>query len=69
MFLALAIALALFSLIAGAAKYKGISKVCGVAALLAFVAWLASGPGFALLKWLDNPSVDVPENIPIPGGK
>lgn len=56
----IAIVLAVLSAISGKAGMKFVSKATGLAAILVFIGWLASGPGFALLEWINNPSVDVP---------
>lgn len=68
----IAILLAIFSFIAKKADYKLVSRVLGVSAFLVFVGWLASGPGFAIVEFFQDPStvkVNVPDNIPLPGGK
>lgn len=64
----IAIVLAIFSFIAGAAGKKGVALAFGVASILTFIYWLQSGPGFALLDWLDNPTgPEIPDSVPIPG--
>lgn len=67
LFLFLALGLAVFSFIAKGAKMTGVAKVAGVLAFLSFLAFLFGGAGQAALDWLDNPSVPVPDNIPLPG--
>lgn len=59
----------IFSIICFKAGKKGFGFTAGIVGFLLFVAWLKSGPGFNALDWFNNPSVDVPDNIPIPGGK
>jgi len=67
LFLWLAIGLAVFSFIAKSAKMTGVAKTAGVLAFLSFMAFLFGGAGQATLEWLDEPSVPVPDNIPLPG--
>jgi len=67
--LIVAVAFAVFSIICFKAGKKGFGWSAGIIAMLVFVTWLRSGPGFAFLDFLNNPSVNVPDNIPIPGGK
>ena len=68
MFLAGAAGLALFTIIAAKAGSKGFAKFFGVLSFLCFVTWLASGPGFDFMNFVNDPKVNVPDNIPIPGG-
>lgn len=56
----IALALAVFCFLAKKAGYKLIGNVLGVIAILTFIGWLASGPGEAILNWINNPSVDAP---------
>jgi len=51
----IALGLALFAGLASSAGYKTFGKLLGVAAFLTFVGWLASGPGWAVLDWFENP--------------
>jgi hypothetical protein len=67
--LVIAIVLAIFSVICFKAGKKGFGFTAGIISFLVFIAFLRSGPGFALLDWMNDPSVNVPDNIPIPGGK
>lgn len=69
MLIVIAVVLAIFAGLAKSAKMNGVAKFAGIAAFLVFIGWLASGPGFAMLDFVKNPSVNVPDNIPIPGGK
>lgn len=63
-----AIILGVLSFIAAKAGYKGVSKVFGILGLLTFMTWLATGPGFVILDFFENPSApDLPDNIPVPG--
>lgn len=63
-----AIILAVLSFVAAKAGYKGVSKLFGILGLMTFIGWLASGPGFAILDFFENPSApDLPDNIPVPG--
>jgi hypothetical protein len=62
-----AFGLAVFSIIAFKAGKKGVGFTFGIISILVFIGWLASGPGFAILDF-DPGNVDVPDNIPIPGG-
>lgn len=57
------IASILAALVAGIAKKAGMggtSRFFFWIAMLAFIGWLASGPGFAIVNWIQNPSVDLP---------
>jgi len=63
----IAIGLAVFSIIAFKAGKKGVGFTFGIISMLVFIGWLSSGPGFAILDF-DPGNVDVPDNIPIPGG-
>lgn len=64
----IAIGLALFSFIAGKAGKKGFALAFGVVSILTFIYWLQSGPGFAFLDWMDNPTgPELPDSVPIPG--
>ena len=57
----IALALAVFAFLASSAGMKTFAKLLGVAAFLTFVGWLASGPGWAVLDWINNPSgPDIP---------
>jgi len=67
--LLIAIGLGVFSMIAFKAGKKGVGMTFGIISMLLLIGWLASGPGFAILDFVDDPKVDVPDNIPIPGGK
>jgi hypothetical protein len=67
--LAIAAILAIFSIICFKAGKKGFGLTAGIVSILVFITFLRSGPGFELLDWMNDPSVDVPDNIPIPGGK
>lgn len=51
----IAIALALFAGLAAKAGMKTFAKLLGLAAFLAFVGWLAAGPGWTVLDWINNP--------------
>lgn len=60
----IALGLAVFAFLASSAGMKTFAKVLGVASFLAFVGWLASGPGWAVLDWIENPkppAVNVPD--------
>lgn len=48
--------LAVFAFLASGAGYKTFAKFLGVVAFLTFVGWLASGPGWVVLDWINNPS-------------
>jgi hypothetical protein len=64
----IAIGLALFSFIAGAAGKRGVALAFGVASILTFIYWLQSGPGFTFLDWMDNPTgPELPDSVHIPG--
>lgn len=52
----IAAALAVFATLAASAGMKTFAKFLGLAAFLTFVGWLASGPGWAVLNWIDNPT-------------
>lgn len=67
MALLFALLLAIFSTICFKAGKKGFGLTSGVVAVLLFIGWLHSGPGFAILEWFNDPSVDVPDNIHVPG--
>lgn len=56
----IALVLAVLAFIASKAGMKLVSKIFAVLSLLVFVGWLASGPGEAILNWINDPSVDVP---------
>ena len=56
MMVLIAIALAVFAFLAASAGMKTFAKFLGIAAFLTFVGWLASGPGWAVLGWIENPS-------------
>jgi len=56
----ISIVLAVFAGIAAKAGMKLVSKVMGFVAFLVFVGWLASGPGEAILNWVNDPQLDVP---------
>ena len=60
MAVAVAVVFAILAGIAKKAKMDKVSKAFGLIAFLTFMGWLASGPGFALLNWINSPSVDVP---------
>ena len=64
LFLGLALLSGIFSIIAGSAKKRGFCLTFGVVAMLSFITWLNMS---GVLTWLENPSVDIPDNIPIPG--
>lgn len=57
----------IFSIIAGKAGKRGFSLMFGFLGVLLAVAWFNSGPGHTIINWWENPSVEVPDNIPIPG--
>lgn len=68
MIVVIAVGLAIFSFIAGAAKKKGIALAFGLASMLTFIYWLQTGPGFAFLDWTENPTgPEIPDSVPIPG--
>lgn len=57
----IALALALFAGLAAKAGYKTFARLLGVAAFLTFMGWLASGPGWVVLDWIENPQgPDIP---------
>lgn len=57
----IALALALFAGLAAKAGMKTFSKLLGLAAFLTFIGWLASGPGWEVLDWINNPTgPDIP---------
>jgi len=61
-----AILLAIFAFIAK--SKKGIALTAGILSILCFVTWLQTGPGFAILDWMDNPTgPTIPDSVPIPG--
>lgn len=61
MALLIAGALAVFATLAASAGYKKFGMLLGVAAFLTFIGWLASGPGWVVLDWIDNPQgPDIP---------
>ena len=64
LFLGLAVLFGIFSMIAGGAKKRGFSLTFGILAMLSLITWFNM---IGVLTWLDNPSVDIPDNIPIPG--
>lgn len=51
---------AVVATIAKKAKMDKTAKFFAVIAFLTFVGWLASGPGYQFINWIQNPSVDVP---------
>lgn len=64
------IAVLVLAILAYIAKKAGMGKAAkffGGAAVLAFIWWLSTGPGFTVLNWIEDPAVDVPDQIPIPG--
>lgn len=67
--LGLSVLLGIFSIICFKAGKKGFGFFFGIFGFLLFMTWLRSGPGFAVLDWGTDPSVKVPDNIPLPGGK
>ena len=56
----IALVFAFFAFLAGRAKMSKVAKLFAAISLLTFIGWLASGPGFAILNWIQSPSVDVP---------
>jgi hypothetical protein len=64
-----ALILAAISIIAFKAGKKGVGFTFGIISFLTFIIFLRSGPGFALLDFINDPSVDVPDYIPLPNGK
>jgi hypothetical protein len=56
MMVLIALGLAVFAGLASSAGYKTFAKLVALAAFLTFVGWLASGPGWEALKWIDNPT-------------
>lgn len=61
-----------FVAIAWVSKKAGKGTVAfffGAAAFIAFIAWLATGPGFAFLDWGNNPDLPAPPEIDVPGVK
>lgn len=67
LFFWLAIVFAVFAGLAKSARMGVVAKASGVIAFLLFMAWLFAGAGLAAIGWIENPSVPVPDNIPIPG--
>lgn len=67
LFFWLAIAFALFAALAKSAKMGTVAKSSAVISFLLFMAWLFGGAGEAAIEWIEDPSVPVPDNIPIPG--
>jgi hypothetical protein len=66
----IAVGLAVFSVIAFKAGKKGFGFTFGIIGMLVFIGALkTSGVGDGILDFVNDPSVDVPDNIPIPGGK
>lgn len=69
MFLVLALAFGLLCFLSKGNKV--LSFIFGVIAFLSLVTWFKTGVGFDFLNWTDNPKVpevDIPDNIPLPGG-
>ena len=64
LFLGLAVVFGVFSIIAGSAKKRGFSLTFGIVAMLSFITWLNM---IGALTWLENPSVNIPDNIHVPG--
>lgn len=60
LYLGLAIGLAVLSIGCGAVKFKVFSIILGVAAFVSFIAFIRN-PSF--------PTPNLPDNIPLPGGK
>ena len=49
------------------ANKKGLSVFFGILSIITFIAFLKTGLGFDILDWGNDPSVDVPDNIHVPG--
>lgn len=64
LFLFLSLGFAVLAFVAS--KQKAISRISAIIAFLCFIVWLASGPGFEFIDWLNNPSVPTPD-IDVPG--
>jgi hypothetical protein len=68
--IAVAAVLGALSYLCRKADKKGLSMTLGVLAFFAFIAWLKiSGIGEGAIDFFNDPTVNVPDNIPIPGGK
>jgi hypothetical protein len=59
--LLIAIILGVCAIIASKAGMKRFAKFLGLIGIITFIYWLASGPGFTALDWLEDPKVDVPD--------
>ena len=52
---------------AARSKMKFISIFFGIVAFLCAIVVLREGAGFNAWSWIENPGVNVPDNIPLPG--